>query len=120
MAPSKISTVQLIGDCRKAAKEKKWDLALQLIEAALHSTGTETQSRTTILDTRVAVYLRMDKPDLALKDAKAMIRNDRTDGRGYIRCGQIETERGNTTAAASFYEHGLKHVRTSSQQFETI
>lgn len=120
MAPSKISTVQLIGDCRKAAKEKKWDLALQLIEAALHSTGTETQSRTTILDTRVAVYLRMDKPDLALKDAKAMIRNDRTDGRGYIRCGQIEIGRGNATAAASFYKHGLKYVPTSSQQFETI
>jgi F-box/TPR repeat protein Pof3 len=119
-APATISTVQLIQDCRKAAKEKKWDLALQLIEAALQGAGAETQPRNTILDTRVAVYLRMDKPDLALKDAKAMIRNDRTDGRGYIRCGQIEIGRGNATVAASFYEYGLKRVPTSSQHFETI
>ncbi|KAJ9495467.1 hypothetical protein LTR99_010189 [Exophiala xenobiotica] len=119
-APATISTVQLIQDCREAAKEKKWDLALQMIEAALQGAGAETQSRITILDTRVAVYLRMDKPDLALKDAKAMIRNDRTDGRGYIRCGQIEIGRGNATVAASFYEYGLKRVSTSSQHFETI
>lgn len=112
---------RLLQDCRKAAREQKWDSALSLIDEALQGCGsTDTRTRITILDTRVAVHLRLNMLAPALKDAKAMIRNDKSDGRGYIRCGQIELEKDNASAALKWYEQGLKHVPSSSQHFATI
>ncbi|KAI1620415.1 hypothetical protein EDD37DRAFT_179075 [Exophiala viscosa] len=115
------STAELVSGCQKAAKSKQWDVAIQLASAALQeSDGMSGRDRVTILDTRVALYLRMNEVDLAIKDAKAMIRQDRTDGRGYIRCGQTERARGHFSAAVNFYRHGLKHVQWSSQYVQSI
>ncbi|KIW19405.1 hypothetical protein PV08_03700 [Exophiala spinifera] len=121
MDASSHATAQLLTECRKAAKEAKWDSALKLIERALRACGsTDSRTRITILDTRVAVRLRMSMPALALQDAKGMIRSDKSDGRGYVRCGQIEQEQGNAPAALKWYEQGLKHVQPTSQYFATI
>ncbi|KAK6364402.1 hypothetical protein LTS17_012167 [Exophiala oligosperma] len=49
-----------------------------------------------------------------------MIRADKSDGRGYVRCGQAELEQGNASAALEWYEHGIKRVSPSSQYFATI
>lgn len=116
-----MSTTDLIRDCQKAAKEKRWPVAIKLASTALQECdGAPSHSRVTILDTRVALYIRMNEVDSALKDAKAMIRHDRNDGRGYIRCGQIERMRGNCSAATNFYRHGLKHVPTSSPYVQLL
>jgi F-box/TPR repeat protein Pof3 len=62
----------------------------------------------------------MSKIDLALKDAKAMIRADRTDGRGYLRCGQIERLQEHKLAAVDYYKHGLKNVPVSDRHYQPI
>ncbi|KAK4940910.1 hypothetical protein LTR10_019064 [Elasticomyces elasticus] len=116
-----VSTTEMISECQKAAKLKRWDVAIKLASTALQECGgMPNQDRVTILDTRVALYLRMNEFDLAIKDAKAMIRLDRKDGRGYIRCGHIERARGDLSAASNFYRHGLKQVPTSSHYIHSI
>lgn len=104
--------------CNELAKAKEYDKALGVINKALR-TGNSV-SRVTLLDLRIALYLRMDKLTQALVDAKAMIRLDRKDGRGYLRCGQIESLRNNRAEAIKFMEHGLKNVPPVDPNFQSI
>jgi F-box/TPR repeat protein Pof3 len=55
---------------------------------------------------------KMDNADAALKDAKAMIRLDRTDARGYIRYAQ-SVRSNDKQAALDILEHGSKNVVSS-------
>lgn len=64
----------------------------------------------TILDQRVAVHVKLGNIDLARKDAMSMIRTNKSDGRGYLRCGQLDRLEDNPSAALRWYEHGLKQV----------
>lgn len=127
MAPAARSTdpvSELIKKCQKAAADKQYDVALDIASKALRATerdrSVSAQTRVTLLDLRTALYIRTEDYDLALKDAKAMIRIDRSDGRGYIRCGQIERLKGNRAAAVTFYQHGLKHVAGFDQYSQLI
>ncbi|KIX04542.1 uncharacterized protein Z518_05412 [Rhinocladiella mackenziei CBS 650.93] len=123
-AQNREQIAKLILDCRKAAKEKRFYAALESVTTALRLSAcdmsTSCETRLTLLDIRVAVYLRMLKTDRALRDAKAMIRVDRKDGRGYIRCGQIERLQDNKARAIEYYEHGLKSIPTSDPYFYSI
>lgn len=120
-SPAFKSVEELIKDCKKACKEKQWNVALALVSAALQSPDCrETHSRMAALDLLTAVHLKMGELDLALKDAKAMVRLDRTDGRGYLRCAQMERLMGHQSAAAAYYEHGLKNVPSSHGHFQTL
>jgi F-box/TPR repeat protein Pof3 len=100
--------------CRSAVAAEKYDEALDAVNSALRvvQKGKSGQQSDlfTVLDHRISVYIKKTDSKLALKDGKSMIRHDRKDGRGYIRCGQIERLLGNLDAAAKWYEQGLKHV----------
>lgn len=63
-----------------------------------------------MLDQRVAVHVKLGNIGLARKDAMSMIRTNKADGRGYLRCGQLDRLEDNPSAALRWYEHGLKHV----------
>ena len=106
----------LLDQCRMAAKQKNYDAALEAVNAALKLDGnqkTAPSSTLDMLDYRHAIYIRRDDLDSALKDAKSMIRLDRTDARGYIRSGVVERLKDNKAAALKFFEHGLKSAPSS-------
>jgi tetratricopeptide (TPR) repeat protein len=52
-----------------------------------------------ILDLRVAVYVKLGNVELARKDATSMIRDNKSDSRGYLRCAQLERLQENLSAA---------------------
>ncbi|EXJ54320.1 hypothetical protein A1O7_09658 [Cladophialophora yegresii CBS 114405] len=103
----------LLVECRKAIKEKKYAEAIKSINTALKSpatkTNTEPRHLISVYDYRHAAYVRQGDRDLALQDAKSMIRLDRTDVRGYLRCSAVARFKGNMTAALQYLEHGLKN-----------
>ncbi|OAP64090.1 hypothetical protein AYL99_00062 [Fonsecaea erecta] len=104
----------LLEHCLEASKRRDYATALTFVELALKARETDRSiSLINILDHRVAVYLRMDRLDQALKDAKAMIRLDPEDARGYIRSGITERRKNNKLGAIRFFKHGLKKVPSS-------
>lgn len=108
-------------DCQNAVKDKKYDVALGALRTALQVAQKDSKADyVNIFDHRVAVYLQMESLDLALKDAKDMIRRDRKDGRGYLRCGQIERLLGNQAAAINWYKQGLKRVPSTHRSFQSL
>ncbi|EXJ86275.1 hypothetical protein A1O1_06645 [Capronia coronata CBS 617.96] len=118
------SVSELIKKCQKAASSKQYNVALDIANTAVQAferdRSVSLQTRVTLLDLRTALHIRIEAYDQASKDAKMMIRLDRADGRGYIRCGQIERRKGNRTMAVTFYEHGIKHVAASDQYSQLI
>jgi tetratricopeptide (TPR) repeat protein len=52
-----------------------------------------------ILDLRVAVYVKLGNVELARKDATSMVRDNKSDSRGYLRCAQLERFQENPSAA---------------------
>ncbi|OAL18435.1 hypothetical protein AYO22_10631 [Fonsecaea multimorphosa] len=104
----------LLEDCLSAAKRHDYAVALTAVNDALKAHETDKSiPLVQILEHRVAVYLRMDLLDQALKDGKAMIRLDPKDARGYIRSGIAERRKNNKPAATKYFEHGLKRVPPS-------
>lgn len=73
-----------------------------------------------ILDQRVAVHVKLGNIHLARKDAMSMIRNNKTEGRGYLRCGQLDRLGDDLAGALRWYEHGLKHVSPKDPLHSTL
>ena len=73
-----------------------------------------------ILDQRVAVHFKLGKLDMARKDAMNMIRSNKSDGRGYLRCGQLDRLDDDFAAAIRWYEHGMKQVSRSDPIYVSI
>ena len=106
----------LVLGSKTAAKNKNYVGALKYMNEALKLADKHNTSPfhiITLLDYRHAIYIRQNDLDAALKDAKAMIRLDRKDARGYVTCGSVETLRGGKQAALKYLEHGLRSVSAS-------
>lgn len=114
-----------IHDLQKAARalyeSKKYAEALDSFSKAVvlaqKWSGSDVPA---ILDRRVTVHVKLGNIDLARKDAMSMIRLNKTDGRGYLRCGQLDCLRDDLAAALRWYEHGLKHVSDSNPLRSTL
>jgi tetratricopeptide (TPR) repeat protein len=107
-----------IRDLQKAAQEfyesKKYGEALESYNKAVVLAQKWSPSDVpAILDQRVAVHVKLGNIDMARQDAMGMIRNNKADGRGYLRCGQLDRLGGDLAAALRWYEHGLKHVSSN-------
>jgi F-box/TPR repeat protein Pof3 len=76
--------------------------------------------RIKLLDHRISALLKLKKREEALNDAKLMIREARSDGRGYWRCGQLESLAQNQEAALKWYEHGVKNVAHTDKLYTTL
>ncbi|KAL2010939.1 hypothetical protein VTN00DRAFT_3657 [Thermoascus crustaceus] len=61
-----------------------------------------------ILDNRAATYCKLENLDLALRDAKQMIKTDRCDERGYLRSAKILLLNRKPDKALEMYSYGLK------------
>lgn len=75
----------------------------------------DTATKMDALDLSVISCLKLNSLSAARRDAVLMLRTDKKDGRGYIRCGQIELSAGDISAAAQWYEHGLRRVPDSDR-----
>jgi hypothetical protein len=79
------------------------------------SKDSDMESKMQTLDLRVAASLKSNNLPAARRDAILMIRTNKNDGRGYVRCGQIDRLAGNIPAASQWYEHALRRVPESDR-----
>src|SRR5271156_5414262 len=117
------SIVKLLADGQEAHKKKEFEKALQLYDTALNSTRKNDRRSPdilNILDLRIATYVKVGKLDLARDDAKTMIRVDRSDGRGYLRCGQLDRLAEDYSSAIRWYDYGIKNVPPSDRLHDYI
>ncbi|PLN82455.1 hypothetical protein BDW42DRAFT_193071 [Aspergillus taichungensis] len=63
-----------------------------------------------VLDKRSAIYAKTGQYALAIKDAQRMIRNDRQDERGYLRCAKALVMEGKPEKALQLYTYALKYL----------
>jgi tetratricopeptide (TPR) repeat protein len=68
-----------------------------------------------VLDNRVAAYIKLGDLQNALRDGKQMIRAAKTDARGYLRVGQVLQKMGNDDQALDVYSLGMKNLPVSNQ-----
>jgi hypothetical protein len=101
-------------DVHKAYEKKNYNDALAILENMLASAPSQDDILAT-LDLRVSVYLKLNDKVSARKDAAQMVRINRTDGRGYLRLGQLERLGDDLAASIKWYEHGLKKVPASDR-----
>lgn len=111
---SMASLGELVAAGKAAYADQRYDDALLAFNKAhpLAKQGS-TSAFLETLDQRVATHLKRKALSAAEQDARMMIRSDKTDGRGYLRCGQIERLKGDLATATKFYEYGLKSVPKS-------
>ena len=106
----------LLLESKAAAKQKKYEEALARVCGALRiaeKIKAPARQMISLLDYRHAIYVRKDDLDASLKDAKSMVRLDRTDARGYIRCAAVEKLCSHPSAALKYLEHGVRSVTAS-------
>ena len=98
----------------KALREKRFDSAKRAFDHALlrvsHDPNRDTSILISILDLRLEARLTLGDFDAAIKDARTMVRHDRTDARGYLRCGQLGRLKSDFAGAQMWYQQGLKNV----------
>ena len=101
-------------------KSKKYEDAISSFSSALKTGKDSKADLIHVLDLRMASYLKLGKRDLAMQDAKSMIRRDVKDGRGYLQCVQLELLTDNFDAAVKWCEHGLKNVNERDKLHERL
>ena len=116
-------STQCLDEAEKAYEQKDYAKALAALDQGLttaRSPGVDQHNLLSILDLQVATYLRLDKLDAANQSALSMIKSNKADGRGYLRCGQLQQRREDYTAANVWYERGLEHVAASDHLHSAI
>lgn len=66
-----------------------------------------------ILDLRINSFVKLGQLKPANEDAKRMVRVDRTDARGYLRCAQIARRQSDYETALRWYHHALRNMAAS-------
>lgn len=98
----------------QALQEERYEAAKCALDQALSQASqrpnNDPSSLIGILDLRVEVQLRLKDINAATRDACTMIRHDRADARGYLRCVQLDRLKKDLVGAQKWYEQGLKNV----------
>ena len=100
--------------------EKRYEAALEYFNNALAASKSQPSVQLQVLDHLVGVHVKLKQLNDALKNAKLMVRCDRSDARGYLRCGQIQRVQEDLDAACRWYEHGLKNVKADNRLRPTL
>ncbi|KAL4901777.1 hypothetical protein BDW74DRAFT_159496 [Aspergillus multicolor] len=82
-----------------------WDGAISAFTEALKCPDVDALS---VLDNRAATYTKLVRYDQALKDARHMIKRDKQDERGYMRCAKALLLDGKPEKALEVYAYALK------------
>ena len=108
----------------QALQEKQFNAAKisfdQALSRAFQDPKNDSNVLNTILDLRSEAQLKLKDVDAALKDAQTMIRHDRGDPRGYLRCGQLCRLKHDYNEAQKWYRQGLKHGLKTNQHYASL
>ena len=110
----------LLREGQNAYSEKRYESALEHFNSALAASKSQPSIQLQVLDHLVGVHVKVKQLNDALKNAKLMVRCDRSDARGYLRCGQIQRVQEDLDAACRWYEHGLKNVKADDRLRPTL
>lgn len=108
-----VSTLMIDGS--RAFEEKRFKDAVRYFTHAIENLRDRKADLLHVYDLRSNALTKLDRQEEALKDAKQMIRLDKTDHRGYLRCAQIEQCQNKHREALRICEHGLKSVPPQSK-----
>lgn len=108
----------------QALREKQFDSAKRAFDRAIlqlsRDHNEDTSILISILDLRLEARLKMGDFDAAAKDARSMLRYDRTDARGYLRCGQLGRLKSDFAGAQTWYQQGLKNVPQNHEGYRKL
>lgn len=113
-----LSTLLLNG--QRALEDKRFNDAVSSFSDAIANISDRKADLLHLYDLRSTAYLKLGNPDSALKDAKQMIRLDRVDHRGYLKCAQIERSRGNLKEAVRLCEYGLSSIGSNDKMRQSL
>ena len=119
-AKSALNAAQLLQEGQDAYANKRYQEARESFNKALAASSSQTAMQMHILDHQVGVLVKLKQLDQALTTAKSMVRSDRTDARGYLRCGQIQRLQEDHEAVCKWFEHGLKNVKVDDRLRSTL
>lgn len=108
----------------KALQEKRFEPAKcaldQAYSQASHDPSTTPLTLISILDLRIESLLKLRDLDAAGIDARKMVRHDRGDPRGYLRCGQMGRLKNDFAEAQNWYQQGLKKVPQTNENYDKL
>ena len=111
----------LVAAGKRSHAIQEYDDALVAYKKALPLARSVSTSQTLeVLGRRVAAHLKLGDLSTAEEEARSMIRTDKADRRGYLRCGQIQRLGGQLGAAVQWYEYGLKQAPRSEPLYAYI
>ncbi|KKK26834.1 hypothetical protein ARAM_003398 [Aspergillus rambellii] len=88
-------------------RQGSWEAAVKAFTEALKSQDVDAVS---VLDNRAATYTKLLRFDQALKDSRQMIKHDKQDERGYLRCAKALLLDGKPEKALEVYAYALKSI----------
>ncbi|KAL4784531.1 hypothetical protein BJX76DRAFT_367621 [Aspergillus varians] len=94
-----------------------WDAAVRAFTEALKCPDVDALS---VLDNRAATYTKLLRYDQALKDARHMIKRNKEDERGYLRCAKALLLDGKPEKAREVYAYALKSLPKDSPRRQLV
>ncbi|KAL2864918.1 Leucine Rich Repeat domain protein [Aspergillus lucknowensis] len=94
-----------------------WEAAVNAFTEALKCPEADIVS---VLDNRAATYTKLLRYDQALKDARQMIKRDKQDERGYLRCAKALLLDGKPEKALEVYAYALKSLPKDNLRRQTV
>lgn len=113
-----VSTLMIDGS--RAFEEKRYNDAFKYFTHAIDNLRDRKADLLHVYDLRSSASTKLGRHDEALKDAKKMIRLDKTDHRGYLRCAHIEQSNNKHEEALRVCEYGLKSVAPNSKGYQHL
>lgn len=113
-----ISTLLLDG--QRALEDKRYSDAVLSLSDAIGNTRDRKADLLYLYDLRASAYMKLGNTEGALKDAKQMIRLDRADHRGYLKCAQIEKASGNLKEAIRICQYGLNSINQNDKVRQSL
>lgn len=90
------------------------------VEAFTEALSKKDADYVGILDNRAATYSKLAQYDLALRDARHMIKRDKLDERGYLRCAKILILDKKLEKALDVYAYGLKTIPRENSKRQLV
>lgn len=100
----------LLSDGQRAYNEKRYKQAVTYFTSVIDAANDHTLDLIRVYDLRAHSYFKSQDFDQALRDAKTMIKLDRSDPKGYLNAAHFEQHQGHLTTAIKVCDLGLKNV----------
>ncbi|KAL4954897.1 hypothetical protein BDW69DRAFT_131469 [Aspergillus filifer] len=94
-----------------------WEAAISAFTEALRCPDVDALS---VLDNRAATYTKLLQYEQSLKDARQMIKRDKKDDRGYLRCAKALLLSGKPEKALEVYAYALKTLANDHPRYKIV